>query len=111
MPGTGKTTGAKNSGYKLEFVTPYNKLCQELRKENYNSVTLNKLLNINIIGEYNKKAKQHDISQYEAICFVEIPMYGPHYLSKIYNFMTKTDRKIFATGDVDQLKPIGLELM
>ena len=110
LPGTGKTTGAKNSGYKLEFVTPYNKLCQELRKENYNSVTLNKLLNINIIGEYNKKAKQHDISQYEAICFDEIPMYGPHYLSKIYNFMTKTDRKIFATGDVDQLKPIGFEL-
>ena len=67
LHGTDKTTGAKNSGYKLQFVTPYNKLCQELRKEIYNSVTLNKLLNINIVGEYNKKAKQHDISQYEAI--------------------------------------------
>ena len=32
LPGSGKTTGAKNSGYKLEFITPYNKLCQELRK-------------------------------------------------------------------------------
>ena len=110
LPGSGKTTSVKNSGYNLEFITPFNKLCQELRKENFNSVTLNKLLNINIMGEYNKKAKQHDISQYEAICFDEIPLYGPHYLSKIYNFMNKSDKKIFATGDVEQLQPIGFQL-
>ena len=28
LPGSGKTTSAKNSGYRQEFVTPYNKLCQ-----------------------------------------------------------------------------------
>ena len=38
LTGSGKTTGAKNSGYKLEFVTPYNKLCQELRKEKYDRI-------------------------------------------------------------------------
>ena len=90
LPGSGKTTAIKNSGYKVLFVTPYNKLCQELRKEGYDSITLNKLLNINIVGEYNKKAKQFDTSPYEAICFDEIFLYGPHYLSKIYNFMKNT---------------------
>ena len=30
LPGSGKTTATKNSGYAMEFVTPYNKLCQEL---------------------------------------------------------------------------------
>ena len=54
LPGSGKTTAVKNSGYDVLFVTPYNKLCQELRKENYDSVTLNKLLNIDICGNYNK---------------------------------------------------------
>ena len=93
LPGTGKTTAVKNSGYKVLFVTPYNKLCQELRKEGYDSVTLNKLLNVNIMGEHNKRGEQHDISSYEAICFDEIRMYGPNYLSKIYNFMNNTDKK------------------
>ena len=54
LPGSGKTTAVKNSGYDVLFVTPYNKLCQELRKEEYESVTLNKLLNIDICGNYNK---------------------------------------------------------
>ena len=110
LPGSGKTTGAKNSGYKLEFVTPYNKLCQELRKEKYDSVTLNKLLSINIATKHNKNAKPQDLSNYEAICFDEVKMYGPHYLSKIYNFMNHTNKKIFATGDSDQLQPFGFYL-
>ena len=110
LPGSGKTTGAKNSGYKLEFVTPYNKLCQELRKEKFESVTLNKLLNINVMGEYNKSAAQQNISDYEAICFDEVKLYGPHYLAKIYDFMNKTDKKVFATGDSDQIQPFGFYL-
>ena len=89
------------------FVTPYNKLCQELRKENYDSVTLNKLLNINIVGDHNKKAKQYDISKYDSVCFEEIKMYGPHYLAKIYNFMSNTDKKVFSNGDSDQIQPFG----
>ena len=42
LPGSGKTTGIKNSGYKVLFITPYNKLCQELRKYGYEAITLNK---------------------------------------------------------------------
>ena len=37
-------------------------------------------------------------------------MYGPNYLCKIYNFMNNTDKKIFATGDMDQLQPFGFQL-
>ena len=110
LPGSGKTTAIKNSGYKTLFVTPYNKLCQELRKEKFDSITLNKLLNINIVGNHNKKAKQYDISKYEAICFDEIRIYGPHYLSKIFHFMNTTDKKIFATGDNKQTQPFGFIL-
>ena len=100
----------KNSSYKTLFVTPYNKLCQELRRDGYDSITLNKLLNINIMGEYNKKAKPHDISDYDAICFDEVPLYQPNSLSKIYNFMSNTDKRIYATGDLDQLQPFGFQL-
>ena len=28
LPGSGKTTAIKNSGYDVLFVTPYDKLCQ-----------------------------------------------------------------------------------
>ena len=109
--GTGKTTAAKNSGYNVEFITPYNRLCQELRKDGYDSVTLNKLLNINIMGEYNKfHTCKHDISKYDAVCFDEILLYGPSYLNKIYSFMNKTDKKMYATGDTDQLQPFGFQL-
>ena len=110
LPGSGKTTAIKNSGYKTLFITPYNKLCQELRKEGYDSITLNKLLNINVIVEHNKHANQYDVSEYEAICFDEILLYGPHYLNKIFQFMNATDKTIYATGDVNQLQPFGFQL-
>ena len=65
LPGTGKTTAIKNSGYKVLFVTPYNKSCQELRKDetklqNYTE----QIANINILGEYTKKAKRPKRSVY-----------------------------------------------
>ena len=110
LPGSGKTTSVKNSGYKLEFVTPYNKLCQELKKEKYDSITLNKLLNINVMGDYNKCATQQNISEYEAICFDEVRLYAPHYLTKIHECMKNTDKKIYATGDADQIQPFGFYL-
>ena len=46
------------------------------------------------MGEHDKRGEQHDISSYEATCFDEIRMYGPNYLSKIYNFMNNTDKNI-----------------
>ena len=71
------------------FVTPYNKLCQDLRKENYDSVTLNKLLNIDICGNYYKYSTSYDTTSCEAICFDEILLYNPGYLNKINTFMKK----------------------
>ena len=84
LPGTGKTTAIKNSGYKVLFVTPYNKSCQELRKDdtklqNYTE----QIANINIPGEYTKKAKSVDLSFFDAISFDEILLFGPHCLYKV----------------------------
>ena len=110
LPGSGKTTAIKNSDYKTLFITPYNKLCQELRKEKYDSITLNKLLNINICGDVNKYSKTYDTSSYEAVCFDEILLYNTGYLNRINNFINKTDKKVYATGDVDQLQPFGFQL-
>ena len=62
------------------------------------------------MGDFNKKAKEHDISKYDVICFDEVKMYVPYYLSKIYDFINKTNKKIFATGDSEQLQPFGFYL-
>ena len=72
--GGGKTTGIKNSGYKILFITPFNKLCQELRKDEYEAITLNELLDINCIGVENEfsKTKPFDIEIDEAIGYDEI---------------------------------------
>ena len=99
----------KNSGYDVLFVTPYNKLCQELRKENLDSVTLNKLLNINICGNYNKYGTSYNTDS-ETVCFDEILLYNTGYLNKINNFMSKTDKKVYATGDLNQIQPFGFQL-
>ena len=107
IPGSGKTTAIKNSGYELLFITPYNKLCQELRKE-HDSVTLNRLLNTNIEGKTNKRGEEFDISPYEAICFDEIRLYSPYLLNRIYLYMEENKKlKFFSTGDSDQLPPFG----
>ena len=42
--------------------------------------------------------------------FDEILLYGPHYLNKIFQFMNATDKKIYATGDVNQLQPFAFQL-
>ena len=83
------------------FIAPYNKLCQELRKEKYDSVTLNKLLNINICGSYNKYTNQYVVSGSEAICFDEVLSYNTGYLNKKNFFLSKTNEKEYATGDMD----------
>ena len=73
-------------------------------------MTLNKLLNINIMGEQNKYGERYDISDHEAICVEEIRLYTPHELIKIYQFMNSTNKKVFANGDDSQNKPFGFFL-
>ena len=44
-PGVGKTTCVKNyEDHNILFISPYNKLCQELQKNGFVALTLNKLL-------------------------------------------------------------------
>ena len=109
-PGVGKTTAVKNCGLKVLFITPYNKLAQELRKENFTAITLHHLLRMGITGTRMKHIKTYDISKFEAVCFDEVYLYNPFLLSKIHRYMQNNNSVHFiATGDLDQLEPIGLE--
>ncbi len=109
FPGTGKTTSVKNyeSGKKL-FITPFNKLAQTLRQDKHEANTLNKLLGFYADGKEYAKMSEIDVTEYDVICFDEIFLYPPHILKKIDLFIKKhPTKKIIATGDVDQLQPIG----
>jgi len=112
LPGVGKTTAVKNlakHGQKVLFVTPYNKLCQEHRKDNIDAVTFNKLTNTYIDGkELKNRGVAFDVSSYRHICFDEAFLYSPNELKKIAVFMESNPEKAYsATGDMDQLKPFG----
>ena len=112
LPGVGKTTAVKNLakyGQKVLFVTPYNKLCQEHRKDNIDAITFNKLTNTYIDGkELKNRGVAFDVSSYRHICFDEAFLYSPNELKKIAVFMESNPEKAYsATGDMDQLKPFG----
>jgi len=111
IPGAGKSTSIKNCGFELLFVTPYNKLSQELRKDGFDSVTLHNLLGMGITDEQNKKAKQKDISKFEAVGFDELMLYNVDSLTRIYRYMNSNqDKHFYATGDLDQLLPFDIKL-
>ena len=111
LPGVGKTTSACN--YKCNkklFISPYNKLCQELRKKKFDAITLNMLLGYGCNNDVNMKMKAYDITPYDCIVFDEILLYTPKLLFKINKFMRKNKHiKFIATGDCDQNSPIGME--
>lgn len=71
LPGVGKTSACKHNE-KVLFVSPYNKLCQELKKDGYNSVTLNKLLAIGIDDNDQIIKMKKYVSQYKTIVCDEI---------------------------------------
>ncbi|DAC81756.1 TPA_asm: S1H [Trichoplax MELD virus] len=106
LPGVGKTTCAKMNPYiKTLFVSPYNKLCQELRKSSHDAVTLNMLLGIGI-DDKHIKMKNFNIEPYDCIVFDEILLYNPYQLYLIKMFMKKNvEKRYLCTGDVDQRKP------
>lgn len=108
-PGVGKTSAVANyKGHKILFVTPFNKLAQELRKDKHNAETLNMTLGFYADGKEYANIKKLDISQYDCICFDEIKMYCPKRLNKIRNFMLNhPDKKFFGTGDSNQLQPMN----
>lgn len=113
LPGVGKTTTACNfKCSKKLFVSPYNKLCQQLRLRGYDAITLNMLLGIGMNDELNIKMCLYDVEPYDCIVFDEIFLYNTKLLKKINNFMIDHTDKIFiATGDSCQNTPIGMETL
>ena len=106
-PGVGKSTIAKNYDNKALFVCPYNKLCQTLKTENYNSITYCKLFGLYCDELEVKHLKPIDISKYNTIVFDEIFLYEPARLKRICELVKENKDKVFiGTGDCDQRDPI-----
>ena len=85
LPGTGKTSACKNNKNSL-FVSSYNKLCQEIRKDGCNAITLNRLLGQGI--DDHMKMKKYATSAYNCIVFDAILLYSPkqlHLLNHTWN--------------------------
>lgn len=111
-PGVGKSTVAKNLANQLKnnclFILPYNKLCQNLKKDKFQAITFNKLFGLDINENENKNMKKFDISDFEMICFDEAYLLVPDRLKKIDQLMAAHPEKIcIGTGDCDQRDPIG----
>ena len=70
LPGVGKSSTVKRyEGHNIQFMSPYNKLCQELKKDGFVAITLNKLLGFFGDGVDLVNAKTYDISPFDCICF------------------------------------------
>jgi hypothetical protein len=108
-PGVGKTTACSMfEGEKL-FITPYNKLCQQLRIKYNNSkaITFNKLFGLNISDEKNYKTKDYNLEGVKCIIFDEVLLYNVRRLQKIKKFMNEhKEIRFLFSGDCDQRKPI-----
>jgi hypothetical protein len=105
LAGCGKSTICKNYDKDCLFVCPYNVLCQAIRQDEFDSITLNNLLGFDIA---QKKTVQYDVSDVKTICFDEIYLAPPSVLSKICKYMRMhPEIRFLATGDLCQAPPIG----
>jgi 5-methylcytosine-specific restriction endonuclease McrA len=112
LPGVGKSSAVKRfANHNTLFISPYNKLCQELKKDGFVAITLNKLLGFFGDGVDLVNTKTYDVTPFDCICFDEIALYTPNLLKRIDQFMINHSRiKFMATGDTDQLQPFGSSL-
>lgn len=109
LPGVGKTTAvitlAKKYDINMLFVTPYNKLAIELRKDGVQCCTLAKVFG------YKKAKSRINVNDYDAVCFDELALYNIKCLLGIYRFMNDHDNiRFFATMDLDQIQPFQMGL-
>lgn len=110
FPGVGKSTLAKNFDKNSLFITPYNKLCQVLRTEEFDSITYSKLFGLVGSDEEMKHIKEYDLSDYNTIVFDEVFLYEPLRLKRISSLMEQyPDKHFLATGDSDQRDPIAFK--
>lgn len=54
LPGVGKTGACKNIENSI-FISPYNKLCEQLKKEGYDVITLSRLLGEGVDEIWNSR--------------------------------------------------------
>lgn len=114
LPGVGKTSAIKllaKHGKKVLFVTPFNKLCQEHRKDGVDAITFHKLTNTYIDDKTKKCGHAHDVSGVDALCNDEVLLSSPMELMKLAQFMQgHPEQKFYATGDASQLAPFSTGL-
>lgn len=118
-PGSGKSYCLQNYKGCLNklSITPYNRLCQEIKKNQTNqdikikSITINNLLGSYIGGEKHYiNFKPFDVSLYDMIIFDEIFLYSPLQLKQIHQFMIKNKHlKYSCTGDGFQLESFNYD--
>ena len=109
--GTGKSKSLKNYDKNVLFITPFNKLSIENRKVEIESITFHKLNGMGVTENTKINILEYDVSGYSSIVFDEIYLYNPYHLSKIDIFIKKhQDKKIYGTGDINQLKSFGYPL-
>jgi hypothetical protein len=95
---------------KVLFVSPYNMLCDDLKKKNVKSITLYKLLGKSLENFEKKEgvSKAYDIKGIHAIHFEEIYLYNLNELTWIKNFIKNNNQiKFSSAGDEFQLKPVN----
>lgn len=108
LPGVGKSTAVKKYPHKILFVTPTNKLASDFQKDGFSTTTVHSLLGIFAEDVELHKAKKINVSNFEVICFDEIFMLPPGIQRRIDRFIRNhPNQKFIATGDLDQLPPIG----
>jgi len=116
VAGAGKTYSfeqyCKLNDKKGLFITPYNALCNDLKKKGFNSITFHKLMGLRFDGVNIKEGTESKeisslIDEVDIIIFDEIYLYDTSCLQKIKDFMMKhKDMQFGATGDEYQLNPI-----
>ena len=109
-PGVGKSTLCKNYDNKAFFILPYNKLCQNVRSEGFDSITYSKMFGLYKDDQELKHMKEYNINEYKTVVFDEAFLYNPDRLKRLSQVILQYPDKIFlSTGDTDQRNPIGYD--
>ena len=107
LPGSGKSQIVKNFDKNALFVVPYNELGLELKKEGYDTCTLNKFFGIDLNNNQQENNAKFDYSDYNTIFFDEIYLHCPKRLKQIDKFIRSNPHiNIIGAGDCLQAECI-----
>jgi len=106
--GEGKSYCIKKYDENSLFVTPFNTLSIENKKDGIESITFNNLVGQAVVETDKNKNKQYDVSSFKTVVFDEIFLHNAKNLSTIAKYInTHPTIKFLAAGDPDQLQPFG----